>query len=137
MAKRAGLRKITKVVRGKKGSVRRSYWVSQGSMSDRDKAKHIYKTGLANAGMGLGANLGRHVGLKSDPHLRTFKPAAAMLGGAAGGYLLGRGVAHTTSRKLSNRAMRNLGIAGHVVGAGSALYNFHKTSKLAGSFHAH
>lgn len=81
--------------------------------------------------------MAKRAGLKSDPHLRTFKPAAAMLGGAAGGYLLGRGVAHTTSRKLSTRAMRNLGIAGHVVGMGSALYNFHKTSKLAGSFHAH
>lgn len=60
MAKRAGLRKITKVVRGKKGSVRRSYWVSQGGMSDHDTSEAVvrkagragYMKGVMNSELG-------------------------------------------------------------------------------------
>lgn len=59
MANRAGLKKITKTVRGKKGAVKRSYWVKAkdaakgvGGFLNRHKGKIAAGVGLAAAGYG-------------------------------------------------------------------------------------
>ncbi len=51
MSNRAGLRKVTKTVRGSKGAVRRSYWVKAKSFASR----HKRKIALGFAGGVLGA----------------------------------------------------------------------------------
>lgn len=65
MPNRAGLKKITKTVRGKKGVVRRSYWVRG-------------KTAVGGAV--------RKVGNFVNRHHRKFLGAAALVGGAALAY---------------------------------------------------
>lgn len=60
---RAGLKKVTKIVRGKRGSVKRTYWVKAqaqkvGSFLNRHKGK--IAAGAALAGVGLLAHRNRH-----------------------------------------------------------------------------
>ncbi len=64
MANRAGLKKVTKTVRGKKGAVRRSYWVKS--------------QGAANKPMTAGGFVKKHAGKLA---------VASVLGGAASGVL--------------------------------------------------
>ena len=78
MASRAGLRKVTKSVRGKKGTVRRSYWVkSQGAANKPMSAggfvkKHAGRLAGAVAGGFVGGMAHRHLAMKghrdSDLH---------------------------------------------------------------------
>lgn len=58
MANRAGLKKVTKTVRGKKGTVKRSYWVKAGNV-----AKTVGKVALAAAAVAGGIHMAKKHGL--------------------------------------------------------------------------
>ena len=58
--KRNGLRKIVKSVRGRKGSVRRSYWI-------KASADQKLERGLGILGSGLGSRLGQKIGTRIGP----------------------------------------------------------------------
>jgi len=58
MANRAGLKKVVKTVRGKKGTVKRSYWVKAGNV-----AKTVGKVALAGAAVAGALHLAKKRGL--------------------------------------------------------------------------
>lgn len=74
MASKAGLRKVTKTVRGKKGAVKRSYWVraKEGVKGFVKRHPTAVKVGLGAAGA-LAAGLAIHKGLKLDRRVRASK----------------------------------------------------------------
>lgn len=74
MASKAGLRKVTKTVRGKKGVVKRSYWVraKEGVKGFVKRHPTAVKVGLGAAGA-LAAGLAIHKGLKLDRRVRAAK----------------------------------------------------------------
>jgi len=132
--RRAGLKKITKLVKGKKGSVRRSYWVKDAKTPEQEKINHawanrIYKTGLKNSFGIWGATLGLRAGAKIDHHT----PARGAFFGQLGGYAAGRYTAHktfnTTKKLISDRDKRIIGLAGHVAAIGGAAYHLHSINK--------
>lgn len=74
---RVGLRKVTKTVRGKKGSVRRSYWVRAKSSVSAFAKKHGKKALIGTAGAlataGLGALAYKHRASFSNENLWKHK----------------------------------------------------------------
>lgn len=122
----AGLTRKKVTVRSKRGKTyQRSVMVKSGSAKpvrklrssngDHTLANSTLKRGLANAGMGLGAALGGR-----------GHNALHMAGGAGLGLAAGGGLGHLlTKTKLSRNAKVGLGIAGHVIGLGSAAANLH------------
>lgn len=91
MAK-TGLRKITKTVRGKKGSIRRSYWVS--AKQPKLGALHMLRThgvGTVKRGLAAGAihqtvRYGAGIsGFRHGPHVAASRATVGGLAGAVGG----------------------------------------------------
>lgn len=91
MAK-TGLRKITKTVRGKKGSVRRSYWVS--AKQPKLGALHMLRThgvGTVKRGLAAGAihqtvRYGAGIsGVRRGPHAIASRAFVGSMAGAVGG----------------------------------------------------
>lgn len=131
MANRAGLRKITKTVRGKKGSVRRSYWVkasgavkgaakAAGGFVARHKGKIAGAAALAGAAyLGVkhgskisGAVQGMHMAHKMAgamgirKHLSLRHNAEAIAAGALVGSRLGASADTARVHKLGAAAER-------------------------------
>jgi len=92
MANRAGLRKVTKTVRGKKGSVKRSYWVkSQGAAK------------ASGGKMGVAQFVKKH--------------GAKMYGGIAATHMLSGAIANSVSRKKGIDAGLNAGAISSLAGS--------------------
>lgn len=74
MANRAGLKKVTKTVRGKKGVVKRSYWVraKEGVKNFVKKHPTAVKVGLGAAGA-LAAGLAIRKGIRLDRRVKASK----------------------------------------------------------------
>lgn len=74
MANRAGLKKVTKTVRGKKGVVKRSYWVraKEGVKNFVKKHPTAVKVGLGAAGA-LAAGLAIRKGIRLDRRVAASK----------------------------------------------------------------
>lgn len=118
MAK-AGLRKVTKTVRGKRGTVRRSYWVKSSNNSDklRTSLKSGFQVGLASNLMGLHRTAGRPSG--ELVHYATQAGATGLAalrahkarGGKPMGF--GRALAHAASATAGLVGGRIAGIAAH------------------------
>lgn len=132
--RRAGLKKITKLVRSKKGSVRRSYWVKDAKTPEQEKinhawANHIYKTGLKNSFGIWGAALGSHIGPRVDKGL----PARGAFFGQLGGYAAGRITAaktyERTKKLISDRDKRIIGLTGHALAIGGSAYHLYSFGK--------
>ncbi len=84
MAKsRAGLRKVTKTVRGKKGTVRRSYWTKSKALMNPGAKAYKKNSSLASASMG--ARVGLVSGLLGAHRLR-----GGSLGSNVGAHLAAR-----------------------------------------------
>lgn len=124
MAK-AGLRKVTKTVRGKHGSVRRSYWMkSQGGASHAkgllDPGKAAYQRGSGRASASTGARLGLMTGLLGTHRLK---------GGAFASSIFAQGLAHSQRRQYGARGRSVIGKIGH----GIATEIGHTAGHLAGA----
>lgn len=90
------------------------------------RSKKVYHLGMANAGLGVGSNLGRLSGMKKDPHFQSGHVAGHMLTGGVGGAVAGYGVGRATSKHLSNRSKIVLGAMGHAAGLFGTMYNHEK-----------
>lgn len=110
-----------------KAGARKKLRSQNGDVEKTKATNHWYHTGMANAGLGIGSNLGRMSGERADPHMKTFKHAGHMLVGSVAGSALGYGVGRATSKHLSNRTKMILGTAGHAVGLIGAAYNHDRT----------
>jgi hypothetical protein len=112
MANRAGLRKVVKTVRTKKGSVRRSYWVRAG--------QQVKAGGLSAAAVGAlvsGTFVGGSLGQRAGASLASRRAGQIFQAGLAGGTVdsLNRGAAATYNH-MNVRGYAS-GIAGAVGGA--------------------
>ncbi len=138
---RSGLRKVVKFVKGKKGSVRRSYWMKAPATPEQEKINHawankLYSTGLKNAFGIWGAHVGMRVGTRIEG---GPTPGRGLVFGQLGGYAAGRLVAgrtyKATKKLISARDKRIIGMAGHAIaiaGAANHVYTIHK--RWPGSF---
>lgn len=82
-----------------------------------------------------GATLGYHAGISAALHAqRTGRPAshalAALVGGTAGGALVGRLGSHLTHKHLSDKSKRRLGLAGTAVGIIGGLAGRHRAQQF-------
>jgi len=146
---RSGLRKVTKSVRGKKGMVRRSYWVA-----DRETSAKRLKRGLGILGSSAGAKVGGVLGAAGggafggiaglysaarrnqnmNDGTKTFGVGvgagiiAGYTGGAIGGgvtgYYAGERIGHRLNRRgMSAKHMNAIGTFAAV--AGAAIHGHH------------
>lgn len=136
-----GLQRKKITVRSKKGKTyQRSVMVKAGqptkaaprrkAMRNEEKQVHgvnrFYHFGMANAGLGVGSNLGRLSGMKKDPHFQSGHAAGHQLTGSVGGAVAGYGIGRATSKHLSNRSKLVLGAMGHAAGLFGTMYNHEK-----------
>ncbi len=121
MANRAGLRKVTKTVRGKKGAVRRSYWVkSQGAANKPMTGTQFLKKHGAKMYGGIAAN---HALAGIIGHSVSRKHGSSK-GLAAGSWsALAGGAAHsiTNSGRKATADYNRMGFAGKFVANGVGL----------------
>ena len=108
---RSGLRKVTKSVRGKKGMVRRSYWVA-----DRETSAKRLRRGLGILGSSIGVKIGAKIGT---------------VGGAVTGTIAG-GYAAAKRGHQGSQAVRTVGI-----GLGAGAIAGHATGAFAGGVTGH
>lgn len=132
MANHAGLKKVIKSVRGKKGTVRRSYWVKSSLRSDtgsrkRMGAKEVLKThGLTMAAHGFGMG---------------FAGGLGFVGGASVGERMGRqraakqGLQRDATHKKSTTWGLNAGLAGSVTAAGLSAAVMRRSKRVQTAFH--
>ena len=136
---RSGLRKVVKLVKGKKGTVRRSYWMKSAETSEKSKVNHawsnrIYKSGLKNAFGIWGASAGSHIATRVDPNA----PRGLVWGQLAGygaGKFAGSRTYNLTKKLISDRDKRIIGMAAHgaaIAGSAYHLYSIHK--RFPGAF---
>ena len=111
MGSKSGLRKVTKLVRGKKGMVRRSYWVA-----DRETSAKRLQKGLGILGSSIGAKIGSKIGAVGG----------AVTGTVAGGY------AAAKRGHQGSQAVRTIGI-----GLGAGAIAGHATGAFAGGVTGH
>ena len=136
--KRNGLRKIVKSVRGRKGSVRRSYWI-------KASADQKLERGLGILGSGLGSRLGQKIGTRIGPLTAVIgkwtarKEVAgwfggALIGGASGsfaGFKAGHRVGASISKRIRSPRVKSVigtfaAITGTAIHANN-LYRFGRT----------
>jgi len=122
---KAGLRKVTKTVRGKKGTVRRAYWVRSAS-GDRH-AKSIFSPGESaykkNSGL-ASANTGARVGLMAGLLGAHRIPGSPIVSGVGAQVL-----AHRARKQYGQRGKSIFGKLGH----GVATELGHSTGHFVGS----
>lgn len=124
MAK-AGLRKVTKTVRGKHGSVRRSYWMkSQGGASHikglLNPGAAAYKKSSGRASASAGARVGLMTGLLGAHRIR---------GGILASEIGAQALAHGQRKQYGQRGRSIFGKLGH----GIATEVGHAVGQLAGA----
>lgn len=153
MKSKAGLRKITKSVRGKKGTVRRSYWVA-----DQKTASGRLQKGLGILGSAAGARVGSKIGAvggglggtvaggyfaakRRQGGEEAFRTVATgmglgiigghVAGGLAGGvtgYHAGKKVGQRLSRaRMNARQMNAVGTFAAVAGVGLHLHHAYRS----------
>lgn len=86
MANRAGLKKVTKTVRGKKGAVKRSYWVKAKGAVKGWANRHPVAAQLGKKALVAGAIMGGAAILHNRGKLRN---AAVQAGGHIGAAYMG------------------------------------------------
>lgn len=104
MSSKAGLKKITKSVRGKKGSVRRSYWVKAKTAVRGFAKRHPVATQLGKKALVAGAIIGG-AALLHRYKSGALRNAAIQGGGRVGAAYMGardkvREAGHSLRRKL-------------------------------------
>ena len=117
---RSGLRKVTKLVRGKKGAVRRSYWVAdkQHKTSKIKAGEMVRKHGLGIAmlsfSQGFGAGVGAIGGMVGGAKVghryqlsKRYKIKSHLVGGMLGTFV-GSATGHTIA-KQSHRVKEAMG----------------------------
>jgi len=112
---KAGLKKVTKTVRGKKGVTKRSYWVKQG-----ERNKQAFQKGPKMASAKMGAKIGFASGLLGAH--RVMGGSMASWAGAHGLARHMRKQTKTSGRTLGGKVKNFLATdfghgAGHMVGA--------------------
>jgi len=115
MANRAGLRKVTKTVRGKKGSTKRSYWVKAG---ERNLA--AFRKGPKMASAKMGAKIGFASGLLGAHRVRGASLASAAVNHTLAAHMRKKTKTHgrTLGGKIKNFLSSDVGHGvGHFAGA--------------------
>ena len=102
MANRAGLKKVTKTVRGKKGAVKRSYWVKAKGAVKGWANRHPMAAQLGKKALVAGAIMGGAAILHNRGKLRN---AAVQAGGRIGAAYMGakdriKEAGHSLRRRL-------------------------------------
>jgi hypothetical protein len=122
---KAGLRKVTKTVRGKKGTVRRSYWVK--SADNNQRRKSVFSPGESayrkNSGL-ASANTGARVGLIAGLLGAHRIPGSPIVSGVGAQVL-----AHRQRKQYGQRGKSIFGKLGH----GIATELGHTTGHFVGS----
>lgn len=94
-------------------------------------ATQQYHHGATLAGATLGYHAGISAALRSQ---RAGKPAthalAQLIGGTAGGAIMGRLGSHLTHKRLSEKSKRRLGLAGSAVGIVGGLAGMHRAQQF-------
>lgn len=126
---RAGLRKVTKVVRGKRGATRRSYWVRAAGLAKRHRS--VIAAGALTLAAALAAHKRQAIGAgaasvaKSANHWRRYGGAtlAGKLVSAVGakaaehiGASLGKRVGARVGRRLGRKHVETAREFGGVIG---------------------
>lgn len=138
MKSHSGLKKVVKSVRGKKGAVRRSYWVKAPLQQNSERGRALGH-GMANLGSALGAHFGAKYGEIAGARMAAqhgIPPTPSRIIGAYGGAhfgnkmgrqaggIVGSVVARETHMK--EHTERNLARAAHFAASGVRLYNLAK-----------
>lgn len=138
---RAGLRKVQKTVRTKKGTARRTYWVKGAQAPKKTKtlrqsgnrgaehtnAKKLYTAGLIIAGANAG-NLA-HAHLRKGNSAYSGHDLGRQIGSMIGGGLAGYGLARLTRNRMSTHGLRLGGAAAGFGGAAMGMGAVHRMSK--------
>lgn len=146
---KSGLRKVVKSVRGKKGTIRRSYWVA-----DRETSAKRLQRGLGTLGSAVGSRVGGSLGASGGGVIggmaglysaarrqqgmsegtKTFGVAlgagiiAGYTGGAIGGGVTGYYAGRNLGRRLNRRGMsaKHMNAVGtFATVAGAAVHGHH------------
>lgn len=141
---KAGLRKVLKTVRGKRGTTRRAYWVKSAAPTHAKLKRADAGVSLGHASAYLGSQLGGMAGAMHGARWGARQGfglygqiGTSVVGshfgaqlGRSGGAMLGYNVARTT--KMRESTERNLANATRIVGHGVRAYNLFKTVEAIG-----
>jgi hypothetical protein len=144
---RVGLKRVVKIVRGKKGTTRRTYWMKSQEQPTKLRQRKDPINNLEHAGQYLGLGVGgkvgtslvlRHLWKPTHSAPRAFATGAfgggagALVGGQIGKYA-GRTAARFMSEPTQRRWARRVALAGAAVQAHQFYSLFKSVDKIRNS----